>query len=147
MGIKKSVMISDENADIVTKEYNGEWSYAVNKQFDLAIEMKGLIRRLASQLLPDLPLDVWQYVLNAFSGCYHDERWRSPVRIASAVMNDYGVEVLDDCLPEFQSVVRRLAALTQPEQFAVREFVAWYWSSDVKHGESWNDTVKNFRGQ
>ena len=147
MGIKKSVMISDKNADKVACLYNNEWSYAVNHQFDKAEEMEKVIRRLAVQLLPDLPIDAWQYVLNAFSGCYHDERWRSPIRIASAVMNDYGVEVLDDCLPEFQSVVRRLAALTQPEQFAVREFVAWYWSSDAMHGESWDETIKNFRGQ
>ena len=73
MGIKKSVMISDKNADKVASLYNNEWSYAVNHQFDKAEEMETVIRRLAVQLLPDLPIDAWQYVLNAF-------RLRIPIR-------------------------------------------------------------------
>lgn len=145
MGIKKSVVLSDENQIIVEKQYQGKWSFAVNQQFDIANEYAGVIRRLAVQLLPELSMEEWQYVLNAFSGCIHDERFRTAPRIASAVMDDYGVEILDDCTPEFQAIIRRLAALSESQQFAVREFAAWYWSDEAVHGESLIDSVINFK--
>lgn len=153
MGIKKSVVISDDNIAYCEKHYpdpktGAAWSYAVNHQFDLAREYAVVIRRLAVQLLPELTLEEWQYVLQAFSGCFHQERFRSPPRIASAVMNDYKVEVIDDCTPEFQAVIRKLASLSQPEQFAVREFAAWYWTDELAssaEAKSFNDVIRAFK--
>lgn len=136
-------MISEENALVVKDQYSGEWSRAVNTQFDSAREYAGVIRRLAAQLLPELSHEEWQYVLNAFNGTFHEDRFRSPQKIASAVMDDYGVEILDNCEPEFQAAIRKLAALSQPEQFAVREFAAWYWSA--QHGDSFDDAILAFK--
>lgn len=153
MGVKKSLMISDENVAYCKAHYpdtkaGAEWSYAVNHQFHLAREYAGVIRRLAVQLLPALTLEEWQYILNAFNGGYHEERFRSPQRIASAVMDDYGVEILDDCTEEFKAVVRKLASLSQPEQFAVREFAAWYWTDDLAQSsqdKSFDDVIRAFK--
>ena len=126
-------------------EFNGQWSFAVNRQFDLAAARAAKLRWLAEQLLPDLSDQEWQLVLNAYAGTARDElEPQGRYRIASDVMDDHGIEILDGCEPEFQAAIRKLAGLSQAQQFAVAQFINWFWS-ESRTGGTLEEFLEQFR--
>ena len=129
MGVKKSIMISVSNAELIKKKYDGEWSYGVNRQFDLASERDALLQIVAADSLPDLDLDTWQLVLNAYNGTWWPDIWAHKLfGIASAVMDDHGVEILSESSEDFQQSVKKLADLSVTQRIAVLRCAEWFWN-------------------
>lgn len=149
MGTKKNVVISDENMEIIKTQFHGEFSHAVNAQFERVTKQNALIRRLAQQLLPDLSEYQWELVLNAVNGTFLDDRHdRGRYRIASDICDDLGVDLLDDCEDTFKQAVSEINALPQLQQFAVMEFSAWFWQRrDRRTPETFLDYIEMFRSE
>ena len=104
MGIKKSIQLSEQavayvqarqmsSADESSEFPSLSWSSALNgATADLS--------RLLGQLVPDLDDTTWVELFNAYAGHYFGGPTIAPFRLASDVMDLYGVISIDELEPE-----------------------------------------------
>ena len=126
MGIKKSVMISDQTLNFIEERTNCEiaWSKAVNGAFSN-------LQLLINLNMPNLSDKDWRIVLDVHSGNINlFDSVSYPFRLASNVMDHYGVIDLNDLVPEIQMTVKKLHGLTQAEQYAVYDVVGRFWAKN-----------------
>ena len=132
MGIKKSIQLSEQavayvqarqmsSADESSEFPSLSWSSALNGA------TAGL-SRLLGQLVPDLDDTTWVELFNAYAGHYFGGPTIAPFRLASDVMDLYGVISIDELEPEIAAAVRQLHALSQPQQYAAYEMARVFWA-------------------
>ena len=125
MGVKKSLMLADATVRYMQdRTRDGEdilWSQMVNDGFK---QLSWLTR----QALPNLHTADWELLLNVYAGSWLE--FQPPFRVASDVMDHFGVVDINALDPEVRLQVVRLHGLTQVEQYAVMEFVRIFWTHD-----------------
>ena len=134
MSIKKSVMISDQTLNFIEERTNCEigWSKAVNGAFSS-------LQLLINLNMPNLSDKDWRIVLDVHCGNINlFDSVSYPFRLASDVMDHYGVIDLNDLAPEIQVTVKKLHGLTQAEQYAVYDVVGRFWA------ENWSEIDGDF---
>jgi hypothetical protein len=114
------------------------WSAAINGGFEA-------LGWLSQELLPDLTDAEWQLILNTYSGCLLD--YHRPLRIASDIMDDLGAIDINDLDADTAAVVRKCHAMSQPEQFAVLDFVSQFWAGDWSDAEDFQAIVSKITGR
>ncbi|SIR39653.1 hypothetical protein SAMN05880558_11314 [Aeromonas sp. RU39B] len=132
MGLKKSVMLSDDTVAYINarhKQEEGEprWSAAVNG----AVET---LRSLYRSNIPALNERAWNLLLNAHSGHFFDWRPSAPMRLASDIMDDLGVISIESLSDDDAAAVRTIHGLSQIEQLAVFEVVRIFWAHERNSG-------------
>lgn len=141
MSLKKSVMFSDQAVTYITARTRDQndiaWSQSVNRTFE-AVEW------LSRYLLPELNQQEWELILNTYAGCITD--FHRPLRIASDMMDNFGEVDINDLSPEIAGVVRKCHALSQPQQFAVMDFINVFWSRDWSSFKNWDDIYNHIIG-
>lgn len=138
---KRTTIILDDDALVILNDPIN-LSLAINTSVKDASAYKNTLSYLAAHLLPELTDAEWKAVLSTYSGRPLKERFtRRPYRIASDMLNDFGEVDLSNLLPEQAEIIKKIHALTQPQQFALLEFVDYFWS---KKWESASDfsTIK-----
>lgn len=129
MGIKKSIMISDSAVSFIENRTRGDigisWSQSVNKA---VTDLKSL----CVAMLPELTEAEWVMLLNVHNGSYLQDFTIFPLRLASDVMDCYGVVELSGLDESHQALVRKLHGMSQAEQYAILDMVQKYWSFDPK---------------
>lgn len=125
MSIKKSIMLNDATVEHLRRRTRHDneiaWSAAINGGFEA-------LGWLGRELLPDLSPAEWEIILNTYTGCLLD--YHRPLRIASDIMDDRGAIDINELDEATAAVVRRCHAMSQPEQYAVLDFVAQFWAGD-----------------
>jgi len=130
MATKKSVFLADLTVawiETTTQKdhaaHDGpKWSEAINATFEQ-------FRFLMRESLPDLSQDEWTIILNVYAGCYFPAHG-VPARIASDMMDNVGAVSVEDLTPDYAALVRKVHALSQPQQLAVLYFVQIFWSAN-----------------
>ncbi|MFL9704642.1 hypothetical protein [Aeromonas veronii] len=128
MGLKKSVMLSDNTLDYISSRHrdaDGEprWSAAVNGAVDT-------LRAIYRSSVPDLNEKAWNLLLNAHAGHFFDWRPISPMRLASDIMDDLGVISIESLTEGDAEAVRTIHGLSQIEQLAVFEVIRIFWAGE-----------------
>ena len=144
MSTKKSIMISDKSVRFIQarcKECDDiQWSQSMNNAID---ELDYLYKAL----LPDFTEEQWFVILDAYQGVIIDTR-TLPFRLASDIMDHYGVIDVSDLDEPQQGTVRAVYNLNQPEQMAVLDMVRRFWAADRSNtGESLKDTINTLTDQ
>ena len=135
MGIKKSVMLSDQTVAYIEnrRKYDGEevdgdkpsfkWSAPLNAGF---AELSWLTR----QLCPELSVRAWHLLLDAYAGHFFDDQMpvRSPFRLASDILDHYGEVSIEAFNPEDAEAIKSIHALSQPQQYAVSQVIRIFWA-------------------
>ena len=125
MSLKKSVMISDSAVAAIQARSRGDigigWSQSINKAIT---DLKTLCR----VMLPDLTENEWVMVLNVHNGSFLEDQTFFPLRLASDVMDCYGVVDIGELDEPHQALVRKLHTMSQAEQYAILDMVQKYWS-------------------
>ncbi len=119
-------MLSDNSVGFIrAREKDSEegvkWSRAINESFNI-------LRYLLSQELPNLTQDEWLIILDAHNGVITD--FHFPIRLASDIMDHYGVISVDDLADEIKAVVLKVYKMSQAQQCAILDMVKKYWSYD-----------------
>lgn len=133
MGLKKSVMLSDETVSYISarhKDAEGElrWSAAVNGAVDT-------LRSIYRANSPTLTERAWRLLLNAHAGHFFDWRPGAPMRLASDVMDDLGVISIESLSQEDADAVREIHGLSQIEQMTAFEVIRIFWATTNKSGD------------
>lgn len=128
MGLKKSVMLSDNTLDYISsrnRDADGEprWSAAVNGAVDT-------LRAIYRASVPDLNERAWNLLLNAHAGHFFDWRPIAPMRLASDIMDDLGVISIESLTEGDAEAVRTIHGLSQIEQLAVFEVIRIFWAGE-----------------
>lgn len=125
MSLKKSVMISDSAVKAIQARSRGDvgisWSQSINKA---VTDLKTLCR----VMLPKLDESEWVMILNVHNGSFLQDQTFFPLRLASDVMDCYGVVDIGDLDEPHQALVRKLYAMSQAEQYAILDMVQKYWA-------------------
>ena len=136
--IKKSVMLSSDTYDYIlarAKNVNDiSWSESINAGFKI-------LKFIAKQALPELSHTEWMLILNTYAGTGN---MRFPLRIASDILDNYGVIDVSELKDEVQATIMKIHHFNQIEQFAMMDFVEKFWA------KSWEcdwaeivETIKN----
>lgn len=138
MGIKKSVMLSDQAIEFMGSRTNKhfedaelesgaqpsfKWSEQVNSAFH---DLSWLTR----ELMPDLSDAAWILLLNAYNGHFFEPRLITPLRLAQDCMEYLGCIDLASLDEETAGAIRTIHALGQPQQYAVYQAVRIYWANE-----------------
>lgn len=128
--LKKSVMFSDATVKYIEARYRHSedigWSEALNESFNA-------LKYITLSSLPDFSEEEWTTILNVYSGCAMSYKTFFPLRIASDMMDAAGAISLEELAEDYASVVKKVHAMSQVEQFAILDFVQKFWCND------WND--------
>lgn len=134
--LKKSVMFSDATCNFIRDRNKAEdeimWSRELNEGFKA-------LSWLTRQSLPDLAVADWEVILNVYAGSWIE--FQPPFRIASDIMDHFGVVDINDLDPELRLQVVRLHGLSQPQQYAIMEFVRVFWSHDWSHTKDFKEVI------
>lgn len=127
MSIKKTVYIDDYSEQFIRDRARDvddkiSWSSAFNKY---TRDLSSLIR----DCMPGLALNEWQMLLNVYTGHFNDQHI-SPMRIASDIMDCYGVVDINDLADDHRALVKKCHGMSQCQQYAVLDVVQRYWSKD-----------------
>lgn len=146
MGLKKSIQLSDQAVAYIEARRSRDtddqdvlsWSAGVNQAL---ADLSWLLR----ELVPELQIDTWRILLDAYAGHYFDGPRLSPHRLASDVMDHYGAIELGQVPPEVQSAVRELHDLTQPQQHAALEVNRLFWTQSNRWTGSLADRIEQIK--
>ena len=142
MGIKKSVYLSDETKQYIearNSPHNDSvaWSDGINRSVSA-------LNWLGRELLPELSEKEWNVILNVYTGSLVDFNY--PLRIASDMMDNVGVIDLNEIADEYyRELVIKTHSFSQPEQWAVMDFVLYYWSNDWSESADFNEVLSSYR--
>jgi len=125
MGLKKSVMLNDYSVGVLERRYREfddiNYSQGINESISIA-------QWLASELLPELTPGEWEIILNTYAGCIVDHRMS--YRIASDIMDGRGIIEMSELERPARELVQKTHKMSQPEQYAVIEFVRHFWNNE-----------------
>ena len=123
MPIKKSIMVSDTTLKFIQdrhKDDNFSWTEAINAPIH---DLNTLIKLH----LPELSENDWLTIIDAYSG-FLFQPMMFPLRIASDIMDHYGVVDISKLDSKLQETIKRVHGLSQIEQYAVLDMVRWFWN-------------------
>lgn len=138
--IKKSVMFSEQTQDYINARTKAEddisWSVELNESFKS-------LQWLSSQLLPELTPSEWEVLLNVYSGSIVE--FQIPYRISSDIMDHYNVLEVTELDKGIGDCVRKVHALSQPEQYATLDFIKKYWANDWSDADNFDDVITQIK--
>lgn len=141
MSIKKSIMISDQTVNFLNSRSKEDsyisWSQGINSA---VVELDAVYADLLPRVMDKLTSDDWQVILDTYSGCLLNPVVM-PQRIASDIMDNYGV-IEVTALPEAcQNAVRTVHGMSQSEQLAIMHLVRRFWATQAKKDETLAEMV------
>lgn len=148
MGLKKNVQLSDQAVAFIEvrrapSDADGDrlgWSAGVNQAI-------GDLSWLLRELVPTLNDKTWMVLFDAYAGHFFDGARITPYRLASDVMDHYGVLSIDELEPSISDAVRQLHKLTQPQQHAATEVARLFWVRSGHWSGEITEIVKQIRAE
>lgn len=125
MSEMKYIFLRDEIISHIEAHYGSDWSFAVNEQFDHCSLHRALHRKLAAELLPDLPNSTWQLLVSCFKGSGVEFSHSPPKDLVASILFKSRINDIGDCPEPMRLDLAHLASLSYPQQFSVHQFCLW----------------------
>lgn len=138
MGIKKSVMVSDQALAFMEARTNphidgGEQESGSQPSFKWSEQINGAFHELSwltRSLVPDLSTDAWVLLLNAYNGHFFESRMITPLRLAQDCLEYLGCIDISSLDETTAAAIQSIHALPQPQQYAAYQTVRVYWANE-----------------
>jgi hypothetical protein len=111
------------------------WSVSINAGM---IHLQNII----ADSMPELNAQEWQIILNTYAGCMINSPARTPIRIASDILNDRGAESVDNLDDDTKALVLKIHTMNQAQQTAILYFTQAFWAKSWRDYKDFDDIKK-----